>query len=45
MAEVESKSRVKWPSHTPELDPTGRGIVGVMDEEMGWEADAFGRLD
>jgi len=42
--EQEAKSRTAWPT-TQALDPSGRGLVGVMDEEMGYEARMRETLD
>ena len=34
--EQRRKTRSIWPPSNPSDDPTGRGLAGVMDEEMGF---------
>lgn len=44
----ETHSRKRWPPDNGQVDPSGRGLVGVLDEEMGWiarEQDTLQRLD
>jgi beta-1,4-N-acetylglucosaminyltransferase len=36
-SEKKRKARTPWQPVNPGADPTGKGIVGVMDEELGYE--------
>jgi len=44
----EAQARKRWPPDNSKADPSGRGLMGVLDEEMGWisrEQDTIHRLD
>jgi hypothetical protein len=44
-SEKRSKARKEWKPARQGADPTGRGVVGVMDEELGYESTMRETLD
>jgi beta-1,4-N-acetylglucosaminyltransferase len=44
-SDIKSKNRLGWPPAAGSEDPVGKGMQGVLDEELGYENQVRATLD